>query len=93
MFIIEKQPEDESHQAFSQNGSPRLNRAELPTRSAPQEAYDVTLQRKENEGCGFVLLTSKSTPPPGGKGCCSLFSPGTPGFLGLLSELRPKLRS
>lgn len=65
IFYGEKQPEDESHQAFSQNGSPRLNRAELPTRSAPQEAYDVTLQRKENEGFGFVILTSKSKPPPG----------------------------
>ncbi|XP_031230910.1 membrane-associated guanylate kinase, WW and PDZ domain-containing protein 3 isoform X1 [Mastomys coucha] len=65
IFYGEKQPEDESPQAFSQTGSPRLNRAELPTRPAPQEAYDVILQRRENEGFGFVILTSKSKPPPG----------------------------
>lgn len=65
IFYGEKQPEDESPQAFSQNGSPRLNRTELPTRAAPQESYDVILQRKENEGFGFVILTSKSKPPPG----------------------------
>lgn len=72
MFIIEKQLEDDSSQAFisTQNGSPRLNRAEIPARPAPQEAYDVVLQRKENEGFGFVILTSKSKPPPGGKGYC-----------------------
>lgn len=71
MFIIEKQPEDDSSQAFlsTQNGSPRLNRAEVPARPAPQEAYDVVLHRKENEGFGFVILTSKNKPPPGGKGC------------------------
>lgn len=73
MFITEKQPEDDSPQAFTQNGSPRLNRAELPARPA-QEAYDVILQRKENEGFGFVILTSKSKPPPGGKGYCILLS-------------------
>lgn len=64
IFYGEKQPEDDSPQAFTQNGSPRLNRAELPARPA-QEAYDVILQRKENEGFGFVILTSKSKPPPG----------------------------
>lgn len=76
MFIIEKQPEDDSSQAFlsTQNGSPRLNRAEVPARPAPQEAYDVILQRKENEGFGFVILTSKSKPPPGGKGSYVLLS-------------------
>uniref|UniRef100_A0A9L0TGG5 Membrane-associated guanylate kinase, WW and PDZ domain-containing protein 3 n=1 Tax=Equus caballus TaxID=9796 RepID=A0A9L0TGG5_HORSE len=63
----QKQLEDDSSQAFisTQNGSPRLNRAEIPARPAPQEAYDVVLQRKENEGFGFVILTSKSKPPPG----------------------------
>ncbi|XP_023975706.1 membrane-associated guanylate kinase, WW and PDZ domain-containing protein 3 isoform X5 [Physeter macrocephalus] len=67
IFYSEKQPEDDSSQAFlsTQNGSPRLNRAEVPARPAPQEAYDVVLQRKENEGFGFVILTSKSKPPPG----------------------------
>ncbi|XP_048219163.1 membrane-associated guanylate kinase, WW and PDZ domain-containing protein 3 isoform X2 [Perognathus longimembris pacificus] len=67
IFYGEKQPEDDVSQAFSssQNASPHLSRAELPTRSVPQEAYDVVLQRKENEGFGFVILTSKSKPPPG----------------------------
>ncbi|XP_036682451.1 membrane-associated guanylate kinase, WW and PDZ domain-containing protein 3 isoform X1 [Balaenoptera musculus] len=67
IFYGEKQPEDDSSQAFlsTQNGSPRLNRAEVPAKPAPQEAYDVVLQRKENEGFGFVILTSKSKPPPG----------------------------
>ncbi|XP_060248927.1 membrane-associated guanylate kinase, WW and PDZ domain-containing protein 3 isoform X1 [Meriones unguiculatus] len=65
IFCGDKQPEDDSPQAFTQNGSPRLNRSELPARPAPQEAYNVVLQRKENEGFGFVILTSKSKPPPG----------------------------
>uniref|UniRef100_H2PZP4 Membrane-associated guanylate kinase, WW and PDZ domain-containing protein 3 n=1 Tax=Pan troglodytes TaxID=9598 RepID=H2PZP4_PANTR len=67
IFYGEKQPEDDSSQAFisTQNGSPRLNRAEVPARPAPQEPYDVVLQRKENEGFGFVILTSKNKPPPG----------------------------
>ncbi|XP_047724899.1 membrane-associated guanylate kinase, WW and PDZ domain-containing protein 3 isoform X1 [Prionailurus viverrinus] len=67
IFYGEKQPEDDSSQAFlsTQNGSPRLNRAEIPARPAPQEAYDVVLHRKENEGFGFVILTSKNKPPPG----------------------------
>ncbi|KAI4590627.1 hypothetical protein MJG53_001676 [Ovis ammon polii x Ovis aries] len=67
IFYGEKQPEDDSSQAFlsAQNGSPRLNRAEVLARPAPQEPYDVVLQRKENEGFGFVILTSKSKPPPG----------------------------
>ncbi|XP_032737295.1 membrane-associated guanylate kinase, WW and PDZ domain-containing protein 3 isoform X1 [Lontra canadensis] len=65
--FCEKQPEEDSSPAFqsTQNGSPRLNRAEVPARPAPQEAYDVVLQRKENEGFGFVILTSKNKPPPG----------------------------
>ncbi|XP_051021884.1 membrane-associated guanylate kinase, WW and PDZ domain-containing protein 3 isoform X2 [Acomys russatus] len=65
IFCGDNQPEDGSPQAFTQSGSPRLSRAELPARTAPQEAYDVVLQRKENEGFGFVILTSKSKPPPG----------------------------
>ncbi|CAK6439177.1 unnamed protein product [Pipistrellus nathusii] len=67
IFYGEKQPEDDSPQALlsAQNGSPRLIRADAPTRPAPPEAYEVVLQRKENEGFGFVILTSKTTPPPG----------------------------
>ncbi|XP_075766387.1 membrane-associated guanylate kinase, WW and PDZ domain-containing protein 3 isoform X2 [Pelodiscus sinensis] len=66
IFSVEKQPaEEESHLPISsQNGSPRLNRGEVSIRPSP-EAYDVLLQRKENEGFGFVILTSKNKPPPG----------------------------
>ncbi|XP_043858530.1 membrane-associated guanylate kinase, WW and PDZ domain-containing protein 3 isoform X2 [Dromiciops gliroides] len=66
IFYGEKQPEEDDSQTFisTQNGSPRMNRAEGTTRP-PQEAYDVVLQRKENEGFGFVILTSKNKPPPG----------------------------
>ncbi|TSL61244.1 Membrane-associated guanylate kinase, WW and PDZ domain-containing protein 3 [Bagarius yarrelli] len=46
------------------NGSPRPSRADAPVASQP-EPYDVTLQRKDNEGFGFVILTSKNKPPPG----------------------------
>lgn len=67
IFCGEKQAEDDSPHAFlsAQNGSPRLNRADGPARPAPPEAYEVVLQRKENEGFGFVILTSKTKPPPG----------------------------
>ncbi|XP_004689693.1 PREDICTED: membrane-associated guanylate kinase, WW and PDZ domain-containing protein 3 [Condylura cristata] len=67
IFYGEKQPEDDSAPGFvsSQNGSPRVSQAEGPARPVPQEPYDVVLQRKENEGFGFVILTSKSKPPPG----------------------------
>ncbi|XP_067414876.1 membrane-associated guanylate kinase, WW and PDZ domain-containing protein 3 isoform X2 [Emydura macquarii macquarii] len=65
-FGVEKQPEEEESQPpiSTQNGSPRLNRGEVTSRQSP-EAYDVLLQRKENEGFGFVILTSKNKPPPG----------------------------
>ncbi|XP_030417611.1 membrane-associated guanylate kinase, WW and PDZ domain-containing protein 3 isoform X3 [Gopherus evgoodei] len=65
-FGGEKKPEEEESQLpiSTQNGSPRLNRVEVTSRQPP-EAYDVRLQRKENEGFGFVILTSKNKPPPG----------------------------
>uniref|UniRef100_A0AAZ3QS62 Membrane-associated guanylate kinase, WW and PDZ domain-containing protein 3 n=1 Tax=Oncorhynchus tshawytscha TaxID=74940 RepID=A0AAZ3QS62_ONCTS len=49
------------------NGSPKLPRIQVPTASSPHqpECYDITLQRKDNEGFGFVILTSKNKPPPG----------------------------
>uniref|UniRef100_A0A3P8ZGU3 Membrane-associated guanylate kinase, WW and PDZ domain-containing protein 3 n=1 Tax=Esox lucius TaxID=8010 RepID=A0A3P8ZGU3_ESOLU len=49
------------------NGSPKPPRIEAPTASSLHhpESYDVTLQRKDNEGFGFVILTSKNKPPPG----------------------------
>ncbi|KAM7082249.1 LOW QUALITY PROTEIN: membrane-associated guanylate kinase, WW and PDZ domain-containing protein 3 [Ciconia maguari] len=64
-FGGEKQPEDEELQpVLTQNSSPRLNRVEFANQQSP-EVYDVRLQRKENEGFGFVILTSKNKPPPG----------------------------
>ncbi|XP_048354906.1 membrane-associated guanylate kinase, WW and PDZ domain-containing protein 3 isoform X3 [Sphaerodactylus townsendi] len=65
-FGADKLSEEESSSQVpisSQNGSPRINRADL-ARQFP-EAYDIVLQRKENEGFGFVILTSKNKPPPG----------------------------
>ncbi|XP_039549332.1 membrane-associated guanylate kinase, WW and PDZ domain-containing protein 3 isoform X1 [Pimephales promelas] len=46
------------------NGSPRLPRIQVPS-VKDQESFDITLHRKDNEGFGFVILTSKSKPPPG----------------------------
>ncbi|XP_065505777.1 membrane-associated guanylate kinase, WW and PDZ domain-containing protein 3 isoform X1 [Caloenas nicobarica] len=64
-FGGEKQTEEEESQpVLTQNGSPRPNRADLANQQSP-EVYDVRLQRKENEGFGFVILTSKNKPPPG----------------------------
>ncbi|XP_044303369.1 membrane-associated guanylate kinase, WW and PDZ domain-containing protein 3 isoform X4 [Varanus komodoensis] len=66
-FGVDKQSEEESSSQApisSQNGSPRPNRVELLSKQLP-EAYEVVLQRKENEGFGFVILTSKNKPPPG----------------------------
>ncbi|XP_038605253.1 membrane-associated guanylate kinase, WW and PDZ domain-containing protein 3 isoform X3 [Tachyglossus aculeatus] len=67
IFYSEKPPEDGDAQTLisTQNGSPRMNRVDLPARTLPPEAYDVALQRKENEGFGFVILTSKNKQPPG----------------------------
>ncbi|XP_044303352.1 membrane-associated guanylate kinase, WW and PDZ domain-containing protein 3 isoform X2 [Varanus komodoensis] len=67
IFFGDKQSEEESSSQApisSQNGSPRPNRVELLSKQLP-EAYEVVLQRKENEGFGFVILTSKNKPPPG----------------------------
>ncbi|KAM6192136.1 membrane-associated guanylate kinase, WW and PDZ domain-containing protein 3 isoform 4-T4 [Sarcoramphus papa] len=65
IFGGEKQPEEEELQpVLTQNGSPRLNRVEFANQQSP-DVYDVRLQRKENEGFGFVILTSKNKPPPG----------------------------
>ncbi|KAL1250055.1 hypothetical protein QQF64_021060, partial [Cirrhinus molitorella] len=46
------------------NGSPKPPHIEVSGHNHPQP-YDVTLQRKDNEGFGFVILTSKNKPPPG----------------------------
>uniref|UniRef100_A0A8C5G8E1 Membrane-associated guanylate kinase, WW and PDZ domain-containing protein 3 n=1 Tax=Gouania willdenowi TaxID=441366 RepID=A0A8C5G8E1_GOUWI len=45
------------------NHSPRMHRGDAHL--ARPECFDVTLQRKEHEGFGFVILTSKNKPPPG----------------------------
>ncbi|XP_069382845.1 membrane-associated guanylate kinase, WW and PDZ domain-containing protein 3a isoform X5 [Paralichthys olivaceus] len=52
------------------NNSPKIPGGEVPgaVQQAPSsrpECFDVTLQRKDNEGFGFVILTSKNKPPPG----------------------------
>ncbi|XP_030632538.1 membrane-associated guanylate kinase, WW and PDZ domain-containing protein 3 [Chanos chanos] len=46
------------------NGSPRLQHISVPN-VLDQESFNITLHRKDNEGFGFVILTSKSKPPPG----------------------------
>lgn len=48
------------------NGSPKTPRIQVPS-VLDHEVMDITLHRKESEGFGFVILTSKSKPPPGGK--------------------------
>ncbi|MEQ2195189.1 hypothetical protein XENOCAPTIV_008838 [Xenoophorus captivus] len=74
--VKESGEEEESgqppHQAPSAlvNSSPKMPRVELPNAVQPAqlsrpESFDVTLQRKDNEGFGFVILTSKNKPPPG----------------------------
>uniref|UniRef100_A0A8C5HFZ1 Membrane-associated guanylate kinase, WW and PDZ domain-containing protein 3 n=1 Tax=Gouania willdenowi TaxID=441366 RepID=A0A8C5HFZ1_GOUWI len=46
------------------NGSPKLPRLPMPS-ALDHESFDITLHRKETEGFGFVILTSKSKPPYG----------------------------
>uniref|UniRef100_A0A8C5LT21 Membrane-associated guanylate kinase, WW and PDZ domain-containing protein 3 n=1 Tax=Leptobrachium leishanense TaxID=445787 RepID=A0A8C5LT21_9ANUR len=67
IYYADKPDEEDSHSTPpALNGSPRLNRAEISgVHKPPAEAYEVVLQRKENEGFGFVILTSKNKPPPG----------------------------
>ncbi|XP_061908748.1 membrane-associated guanylate kinase, WW and PDZ domain-containing protein 3a isoform X3 [Entelurus aequoreus] len=48
------------------SSSPMTPRGEaLKAHPSRQESFDVTLQRRDNEGFGFVILTSKNKPPPG----------------------------
>lgn len=54
------------------NSSPKMPHCEAPNafqpaQSSRPECFDVTLHRKDNEGFGFVILTSKNKPPPGGQ--------------------------
>ncbi|XP_072308316.1 membrane-associated guanylate kinase, WW and PDZ domain-containing protein 3-like isoform X1 [Eucyclogobius newberryi] len=46
------------------NGSPKLPHLPMPN-AIDHESFDITLHRKESEGFGFVILTSKSKPPHG----------------------------
>ncbi|CAG11821.1 unnamed protein product, partial [Tetraodon nigroviridis] len=46
------------------NGSPKLPRLPMPS-ALDHESFDITLHRRDNEGFGFVILTSKSKPPYG----------------------------
>ncbi|KAL0978510.1 hypothetical protein UPYG_G00171420 [Umbra pygmaea] len=46
------------------NGSPRLPHLQMAT-MLDHESFDITLHRKDSEGFGFVILTSKSKPPIG----------------------------
>ncbi|XP_034389640.1 membrane-associated guanylate kinase, WW and PDZ domain-containing protein 3 [Cyclopterus lumpus] len=46
------------------NGSPKLPRLPMPS-ALDHESFDITLHRKDSEGFGFVILTSKSKPPYG----------------------------
>lgn len=48
------------------NGSPKLPRLPMPS-ALDHESFDITLHRRDNEGFGFVILTSKSKPPYGGE--------------------------
>ncbi|XP_069798018.1 membrane-associated guanylate kinase, WW and PDZ domain-containing protein 3a isoform X7 [Narcine bancroftii] len=51
----------------AENGSPRMNHADHahktppgPISTEPAQSYDIVLQRKETEGFGFVIITSKN---------------------------------
>uniref|UniRef100_A0AAV2M782 Uncharacterized protein n=1 Tax=Knipowitschia caucasica TaxID=637954 RepID=A0AAV2M782_KNICA len=46
------------------NGSPKLPHLPM-TNAIDHESFDITLHRRESEGFGFVILTSKSKPPHG----------------------------
>lgn len=54
------------------NGSPKLPRLPMPS-ALDHESFDITLHRRDNEGFGFVILTSKSKPPHGGESPGSCF--------------------
>ncbi|KAM9855558.1 membrane-associated guanylate kinase, WW and PDZ domain-containing protein 3a [Aulostomus maculatus] len=52
------------------SSSPQTPHVEVPKTVVPSqpsrpESFNVTLERKDNEGFGFVILTSKNKPPPG----------------------------
>lgn len=62
-------PTDEDVQEMAPvlvNGSPKLPRLPMPS-ALDHESFDITLHRKDSEGFGFVILTSKNKPPYGGE--------------------------
>ncbi|XP_071377936.1 membrane-associated guanylate kinase, WW and PDZ domain-containing protein 3a [Centroberyx affinis] len=65
-----QQPQPQQVASALVNGSPKLPRIDAPgasqlSQASRPECFDVTLQRRDNEGFGFVILTSKNKPPPG----------------------------
>ncbi|XP_029947276.1 membrane-associated guanylate kinase, WW and PDZ domain-containing protein 3 isoform X2 [Salarias fasciatus] len=65
--VIYREATDEEVQDMTPvlvNGSPKLPRLPMPS-ALDHESFDITLHRKETEGFGFVILTSKSKPPHG----------------------------
>ncbi|XP_038147152.1 membrane-associated guanylate kinase, WW and PDZ domain-containing protein 3-like isoform X1 [Cyprinodon tularosa] len=65
--VIYREATDEEIQEMAPvlvNGSPKLPRLPMPS-ALDHESFDITLHRRENEGFGFVILTSKSKPPYG----------------------------
>uniref|UniRef100_A0A8C6SD42 Membrane-associated guanylate kinase, WW and PDZ domain-containing protein 3 n=1 Tax=Neogobius melanostomus TaxID=47308 RepID=A0A8C6SD42_9GOBI len=52
-----------THNAKPPTTAPQLSRAPSPHRRP--ESFDVNLTRRDTEGFGFVILTSKNKPPPG----------------------------
>uniref|UniRef100_A0AAV2LZA8 Membrane-associated guanylate kinase, WW and PDZ domain-containing protein 3 n=1 Tax=Knipowitschia caucasica TaxID=637954 RepID=A0AAV2LZA8_KNICA len=44
---------------------PRVDVSNTVSQSGRPESFEVTLTRREHEGFGFVILTSKNKPPPG----------------------------
>lgn len=68
------------------NGSPKLPRLPMPS-ALDHESFDITLHRRDNEGFGFVILTSKSKPPYGSK------SPDPALFLVCINPLKKSTKS
>ncbi|XP_073324491.1 membrane-associated guanylate kinase, WW and PDZ domain-containing protein 3 [Pagrus major] len=65
--VIYREATDEEAQEMAPvlvNGSPKLPRLPMPS-ALDHESFDITLHRKDTEGFGFVILTSKSKPPYG----------------------------
>lgn len=66
LYIFSEATEEEAQEMTPVllNGSPKLPRLPMPS-ALDHESFDITLHRRDNEGFGFVILTSKSKPPYG----------------------------